>query len=258
MHSLLQMEARMAYIINNQSVTIIENNAVATCSLDDFEFAEEVLIALRRGDEQTALALINKDREIQEWLSEDRTMRVVDRQIQWRECELDKWRPVHNALIDRICEMRKQGFDPEPMIKFLFNINMNPSENSKQELYGFLETNRLPVTIDGHFLAYKMVRADFTDFRTGKFDNHPGKTVKMPRSEVDDDKTRTCSRGLHVCSGGYLGFWSNGHTMLVKVHPKDVVSVPIDYKNSKMRLCEYYVVKELNEEDVEKVAVYVS
>lgn len=248
----------MAYIINNQSVTIIENNAIATCSLIDFEFAEEVLAALRRGDEQTALAIINKERAIKDWVNDEDTMMVKDRDIFFRESGVEEWRPVHNALIDRIVDMRDQGFDPEPMIKFLFNINQNPSEDSKQELYGFLETNKLPVTIDGHFLAYKKVRSDFTDCHSGRFDNSPGKTVEMPRHEVDADRTRTCSRGLHVCSGGYLNHFGGARTMLIKVHPKDVVSVPTDYKNSKMRCCKYYVVKELNHEDVEKVAVYVS
>ena len=185
-------------------------------------------------------------------------MRVTDRVVEFREGELDEWRPVHNALVDRICEMRKQGFDPEPMIKFLFNINMNPSEDSKRELYGFLETNRLPVTIDGHFLAYKMVRENFTDFHTGKMDNSPGKTVKMNRANVNADRNQTCSAGLHVCSGGYLGFWRSGKVLLIKVHPQDVVSVPTDYNNSKMRCCKYYVVKELGDEDVERAAIYVN
>lgn len=248
----------MAYIINNKSVTIIENNAIASCSLEDFEFAEEVLAALRRGDEQTALALINQDRAINDWVNEENTMRVVDRVVQFRATNLNEWRPVHNALIDRIIEMRKQGFNPDPMVKFLFNINKNPSEDSKRELYGFLETNRLPVTIDGHFLAYKRVRGNFMDCHTGTMNNSPGKTVKMQRKDVDADRTRTCSRGLHVCSGGYLSHFGGEKTLLIKVHPKDVVSVPTDYKNSKMRCCEYYVVKELIEEDIEKVAVYVA
>lgn len=247
----------MAYMINNQSITIIENNAVATCSVN-CEFAEEVLAALRRGDEQTALAIINKEREIKDWINEEDTMMVKDREIMFRESELDEWRPIHNALVERIIDMRNQGFDPEPMIRFLFNINQNPSESSKSELYGFLETNRLPVTIDGHFLAYKKVRANFKDCHSGTIDNSPGTTVSMPREEVDADRTRTCSKGLHVCSGGYLNHFGGAKTLLIKVHPKDVVSVPTDYKNSKMRCCKYYVVKELTGEDVEKVAVYVS
>jgi len=248
----------MAHVINNQSVTIITNDAIATCSLEDHPCAEEVLIALRRGDETTALALINKDRDIKNWVNEAATLQVRGRTIMFRESEFDKWRPLHNALVDRIIDMREQGFDPEPMIKFLSNINLNPSEDAKADLYGFLETNRLPVTIDGHFLAYKKVRADFTDCHSGKFDNSPGKIVKMPRKDVVADRTITCAQGLHVCSGGYLNHFGGNKTMLIKVHPMNVVSVPVDYKNSKMRCCEYEVIKELNKEDVEKVAVYVS
>jgi hypothetical protein len=249
----------MAYVINNQSVTIIANNAVATCSLEDHPCAEEVLIALRRGDETTALALINKDRDIQNWINETETLQVRGRTILHRETNLDRWRPLHNALVDRIIDMREQGFDPGPMIKFLAHIDMNPSEDSKQDLYGFLATNRLPVTIDGYFLAYKKVRENYMDGYTGKIDNHPGKIPKMRREDVVADRTKTCSAGLHVCSGGYLGNSIGGNRiMLIKVHPMNVVSVPVDYKNSKMRCCEYEVIKELNAEDVEKVAVYVS
>lgn len=249
----------MAYIINDDSVTIIENNAIASCCLKDFPFAEEVLTALRRGDEQTALEIINQERAIKDWVNDENTMRVEGHAVEFRETDLTEWRPVHNALVDRIIEMRKQGFDPDPMVRFLFNINMNPSEDSKKELYGFLETNHLPVTIDGHFLAYKKVREDFKDGYTGKLDNSPGKTIKMNRSEVNADRHQTCSTGLHVCSAGYLGNSIGGtRRMLVKVHPRDVVSVPTDYKNSKMRCCKYYVVKELGAEDVERLAVYVS
>jgi len=248
----------MAYVINNQSVTIINNKDVATCSLEDHPCAEEVLIALRRGDEETALALINKDRDIKNWVNDEHTLKVEGRTIMYRDDELDRWRPLHNALVDRIISMREQGFDPEPMVKFLANINLNPSEEAKKDLYGFLETNSLPVTIDGCFLAYKRVRTNFMDCHSGRYDNSPGKKVKMRREDVVADRNKTCAAGLHVCSGGYLDKFYGEKVMLIKVHPMNVVSVPVDYKNSKMRTCEYDVVKELLKEDVEKVAVYVS
>ena len=38
----------------------------------------------------------------------------------------------------------------------------------------------------------------------------------------------------------------------MKVNPKDVVSVPTDYENSKMRVCGYTVVEELDEDEVIK------
>lgn len=248
----------MAFIITEQTITIIENNDMASCSLVDCPFAEELKAALRRGDEQTALAMINKDRAIVDWVNDNDTMVVKDREVLYRFDPEDKWRPLHNALVDRILLMREQGFNPEPMIRLLFNIDENPSEESKKDIYTFLESNRLPVTIDGCFLAYKKVRADYTDCHTGKIRNKPGDKPKMDRKKVDADRTRTCSSGLHVCSAGYLRSFHGARTMLIKVHPKDVVSVPIDYKNSKMRVCEYEVIKELGQEDIEKVAVYVS
>jgi len=247
----------MAFIINEETVTIITNKAYASCSLQDCPFAEELKMALRRGDEEMAMDMINKDRAIANWVNQENTVSVRGREVVFRTSELDQWRPLHNALVDRIIMMREQGFDPEPMIKFLFNVEKNPSPESKKDLYTFLEANRLPITADGCFLAYKKVTADYKDCHTQSIDNSPGKVVKMRREDVNPDRTKTCSTGLHVCSGGYLNSFHGAHTMLIKVHPRDVVTVPTDYKNSKMRCCKYRVLKELNDEDVEKIAVYV-
>jgi DNA-binding transcriptional regulator/RsmH inhibitor MraZ len=83
------------------------------------------------------------------------------------------------------------------------------------------------------------------DLQTGKFDNHPGKTPKMDRKDVDPDRNQTCSRGLHVAAYIYAkDFYGNGHLLEVKVNPKDVVAVPPDYNAQKMRVCEYFVVRE--------------
>jgi hypothetical protein len=67
----------------------------------------------------------------------------------------------------------------------------------------------------------------------------------MPRSKVDDDPESTCSTGLHVCSFEYLRSFGGQRTMLCQVDPADVVSVPIDYQNTKVRVCRLTVVKEV-------------
>jgi hypothetical protein len=67
----------------------------------------------------------------------------------------------------------------------------------------------------------------------------------MKRNMVDDDPESTCSRGLHFCSQNYLGFYGRGRTMIVKVNPRDVVSIPVDYKNAKGRACRYEIYGEL-------------
>lgn len=160
--------------------------------------------------------------------------------------------PIHGALIDRILDMQSQGFEIKPLVALLENIMKNPSYSSREQLYRFLEANKLPITPDGCFLAYKRIRKDWTDCYTGKFDNSIGKVVSMHRALVDDDPNRTCSAGLHVCSLEYLGHFWGERVVAVKVNPKDVVSVPVDYHNSKMRVAEYTVVEELKQDFFEE------
>ena len=114
------------------------------------------------------------------------------------------------------------------------------------QLFAFLDKNRQAVTTDGDFIAYKRVRSDFKDIHSGTFDNTPGTVVQMERNMVDDEPTRTCSNGLHVANWDYAcnQFGGGEGVMLaVKVNPADVVSVPIDYNQSKMRVCKYEVLE---------------
>ena len=66
----------------------------------------------------------------------------------------------------------------------------------------------------------------------------------MDRKDVNDDPNQTCSAGLHVCSQAYGMYGSR--LLLVSVNPADVVSVPIEYKNAKMRVCKYYVKEDVD------------
>jgi hypothetical protein len=127
----------------------------------------------------------------------------------------------------------------------------NPSKRAIDELANFLDVGGLPITTDGHFLAYKNVRSNYFDIHSGKFDNSVGKVCEMKRNQVCDDKDLTCSSGLHFCSIAYLPHFSDasgGHTMVVKINPKDVVSFPTDYNNTKGRTCRYEVVGEYTED----------
>ena len=131
----------------------------------------------------------------------------------------------------------------------------NPSKRAVDELYGFLEKNSLPITPDGHFLAYKKVRQNYFDCHTGKMDNSVGKIVEMERNEVDDNKDQTCSTGLHFCSQEYLPHFGGGDSrvVIVKINPRDVVSIPVDYNNAKGRACRYEVIGEVGANPDDKV-----
>jgi acyl carrier protein len=161
-------------------------------------------------------------------------------------------RVVHNAVAEHLIWMLGEKFDVSPMMLFLERLMLNPSYRSVNDLYRFMQSNKMGITQKGFLLAYKKVRYDFRDIHSGKFDNSPGQRPKMPRNEVEDDPTKTCSEGLHVCGYDYLpSFSSSGRgddrVVLVEVDPKDVVSVPIDYDDAKMRVSTYRVVKEIED-----------
>lgn len=160
--------------------------------------------------------------------------------------------PTHNTVSDRILSMMREGFTVKPMLAFLENLMENPSFRAVNALYDFLEASDLPITEDGYFLAYKMISKDWKDIHTGEFDNSIGAKPSMPRNEVNEDPNQTCSSGLHVCAQGYLGFYASGYrTVLCKVHPRNVVCVPNDYKNAKMRTCGYTVIAEVEDSDTD-------
>ncbi len=150
-----------------------------------------------------------------------------------------------NYVTQRIIDMYYEGLDVNPIFKFLEKLVENPSRRAVQELLQFLEYGNLPITEAGNFLAYKRVRKDYTDCHSGKFDNSVGQVVSMPRNEVDDDPTRTCSAGLHVCSYEYLAAFYGERVVVCEINPADVVAVPKDYNNTKMRVCRYKVVNEI-------------
>lgn len=162
---------------------------------------------------------------------------------------------IPDVLTDRVLNFKEKGLPFEPLVLFARKLLENPSYNSRQMLYSFLEHNGHPITKNGNFIAYKKVKSDFTDCHTGKFDNSVGNTVSMPREEVDDNPNNTCSSGLHVAAYGYASTFSSGHLLEVEVDPKDVVSVPVDYNGEKMRVCRYEV-KALCESRLDNVDLY--
>lgn len=160
---------------------------------------------------------------------------------------LYKGEALHNYAADRLVSMIDQRQDAWPLTRFLEKLQKNVSKTVVDNLYAFLETGGLPLTEDGDFLAYKAVRDTYMDIHSGKFRNRIGDVCEMPRNQVDEDRNRTCSSGLHVCSFDYLPNFSHadGHVMVCKVSPADVVAIPSDYNNTKMRVSRYVVFDEV-------------
>lgn len=152
---------------------------------------------------------------------------------------------AHGVIADKIGEFVRAKLPYKPLARFLGNLMENPSEESRQELYLFLQHKGFPVTHDGCFMAYKGIRKDWKDIHTGSFDNSIGSAPVMDRKDVDTNRSVTCSRGFHVGTHEYAtSFGRGGRVVLVKVNPRDAVSVPADHNDEKLRVCTYEVVEE--------------
>jgi|TARA_R110000851_G_scaffold332569_1_gene509082 hypothetical protein len=167
---------------------------------------------------------------------------------------------VNGVVVTRILNFMRDGLDHKPLVAFLDRLLANDSRRAVEELYTFLEHKHMPITPEGHFIAYKGVGADFyshtggdaskllqgTADARGRINNAIGETIEVVRNYVDDNANRGCSAGLHAGSYEYAnGFMGSGHLMLVQIDPADVVSVPTDCSCQKLRATKYKVVAEI-------------
>jgi hypothetical protein len=164
-----------------------------------------------------------------------------------------KNKPIDDYLSRKMLQILRDGFDITMWVKFVDNLMLNPVDSAKEELYKFLESSNLPLTDDGCFLAFKKVREDYTSYHSynGKvFDHHVGEHVEEDEENVDRNRNKTCSGGLHFCSKEYLPHYygGEGRVVVVKINPADVRAIPSDYDNAKGRALQYDVVSELAEE----------
>lgn len=232
--------SKISSILGGDSITIILDGNSYTINKQAHTY-DMVLKALRENNVEAMRAAINVRKGIVDGLAKTGgdKVRIEGNAIYY--CD----REVSGLISSRVFEMLRLGLSVKPMIRFLENMMENPSKRAVDELFGFIDACRLPITEDGHFLAYKRVRHDYLDCHSGSMDNSVGKVLEMPRNMVDEDKHNTCSYGLHFCSYDYLRHFGGERIMVLKINPKDVVAIPADYNNSKGRTCRYEVVDEL-------------
>lgn len=159
------------------------------------------------------------------------------------------------ALGKRLKGFADEGADYNYLLKFWENLKLNPSFNSVNNLFDFLERVHCPITKDGLIQCYKTVKNDYWDKYTGKtFHSVPGAVISVPRGAVDDNREAQCSFGAHVGGLTYIHWYgrkdSGDRIMEVFVNPKDFVAVPTDHDFHKARVCEYTVGKEVGWDEV--------
>jgi len=168
-------------------------------------------------------------------------MAIVDGEV------LRDGRVLNGGVVDHILRLVDLDLPVKGEMAFLDKLMENPSARAVREFNEFLLAAKLPITADGNFRAYKVVRSNFRDKHSGTFDNSPGKTVEIPRNKVDDNSAHECSYGLHFCGYEYTKFFANRGDRLVEVeiNPADVVAFPADHNKQKGRCSKYVVIREL-------------
>ena len=234
-----------AYILTDQAITLFADGRVLTAHADDNRF-DEAKDLIRSESWDDLVSLLQPTVGLQAYLSDNGRLTIRDDTVFF------DGTPIHTYAARKLIDMRREGQPTEPMVNFLTHVMENPSKRAVDQLLQFMEYGSLPITPDGHFLAYKKVTAEYRDCHSKTIDNSIGQVVSMPRNQVQDDPDITCSYGLHFCSLDYLkSFWGD-HVMVLKINPKDVVSIPSDYNNTKGRCCRYEVVAELEQAPTEQ------
>jgi hypothetical protein len=267
------------YMIQGKNIVLVIDNKQHTINTSHLSY-EKIRDAIKAADWDTVRKLINPEVALLDFGQGN--IEVKGNRLFWQGRELK------NALTKKIIAMIDEGFGVEPLVNFMDNLMQNPSMTAVNELYRFLEVGNLPITPDGHFLAFKKVRDNYMDVHSETVLNKPapllteeelaampmqagrrnettvevvnGETVvSMPRNAVDDQRNRTCSAGLHFCSLDYLKHFGGERIVILKINPADVVSIPSDYNDTKGRTWRYVVTGELetDPEDALKGAVQV-
>lgn len=232
------MSKKVSWAITDQNVVVNYDGETHIVKRSD-KLADRLIKAVREQNLDEIPALVSAAKRIETYSKGN--FLVVNGRV------TVNGQPAGEVLSNKIMKFSDEGLPFQPLLKFAANLQNNPSFRAVNELFQFLEKNDHPITEDGNFIAYKRVRSNFKDIHTNTMDNSVGTTVEIPRNQVDEDSSRTCSNGLHVANWDYAHTQfassdANSDIMLeVEVNPSDVVAIPSDYNQSKMRVCKYKV-----------------
>ena len=236
----------IAYTLTNNTLTIVLKNKVHTINKEQPQW-EKVMTAIQNNDEDLLLRCLNTETAINSFTEGNVT--IKDNVVYYKNTKLD------NYVVSKVVDFAANKLPLQPILRFINNLMKNPSRRTVQELYKFLEHKNMPITPDGNFLAYKGVQSNFFSITSGSavvikgtvkeghIYNGVGEEIEVERNSVCDDSAIPCSSGLHAGSLRYASkFGASGTVIIVEINPSDVVSVPTDSNNEKLRACKYKVV----------------
>lgn len=244
----------LSYIINNAGIVLFLDNKPVKFEKGSSQYAK-IIEAFDLPENQQEAA-IRKALENAAERVEKNGFKISPEEVSYKGETLPK------ALADKVRSIHREGLPLNLFEKFWQNLQDNPSSSSVNELYEFLAYKELPITEDGCFLAYKGLESNLWSIsgnketkvvkgvvdESGRILNSIGAEIEVKRRDVDDNRDHHCSFGLHVGSLDYARGFAQGAVVVVKVNPKDVVSVPKDYSCQKCRVSAYKVASVFEQE----------
>lgn len=162
---------------------------------------------------------------------------------------------IRKGVSKHILRMYRAGDDNwKAIVRFLQRLSLNPSETARENAFAYLDRHDITITTDGQLILYKGVKTDSGSIHHGaayvngaahhgSIPNPVGAVVTMPRDMVNPDRMIGCSHGLHAGTWNYASNFAQGMTLKVLVHPRDIVSVPEDCNEQKVRVSRYRVLE---------------
>lgn len=247
-----------------QSIVVTFDNEIYIAD-ETHPYWEQICVMAERGDPKVVHMFSLED------AVRDRFVQVTSRiSVENRQVLLDG-EPLSNPYVDRLLDVAgDEDGDAEAYAwaKFFEKLAANPNKAVAEQLGRWMKATGedWEITEDGNFLGYRGVMKNAEGERVSKFKgtarvdgelfentnipNPVGATVTMPRTEVTFDPNNACAAGLHVGTKGYARSWgSTGEVLVIEVDPTNVVSVPHDAGDAKIRVCAFDIVDVLPAND---------
>lgn len=236
-------------------VTVFHQGEIYTTS-NRSELFDRIIERLRNGDE-SAIDLLNMSN-----LANERFREVTDRVcVKNGKVHLDD-EPINDAMSTVVVRYLSEGNDDAmPLVRFLERLSKNPSYNSREQLWDFVQKNGIHIDDEGYLILYKGVNPTDEqgvykssshgvafvngDRQEGQIHTRYGDVVTMPREQINDNPNASCAAGLHAGAWEYARGFAPV-LITVRVDPADVVSVPTDCSSQKVRVCKYLIMDVLD------------
>ena len=151
---------KLAYNLGENAITIFADGQVHSVRRDNLNFMQ-VRQSLLDGNYDKVIKLVDTKSAVEDYSLGNIQIKEGDVYYNHSSGEQEK---LNGVVIDKLLSLMREGIkDPSPIFNFIEKLLDNPSRNSVEQLYNFLDYKELPIDPDGYVIGYKGVRDDYKD-----------------------------------------------------------------------------------------------